>query len=91
MKDRIKQLEEMLPRFTKVGSKINPLKIEALIWELRALKAESQLKERGKQLCPKCHGQGIVSKPPWVPAEVTEWSSSATSFTCDVCNGAKVI
>lgn len=39
------------------------------------------------QLCPKCHGQKSVSKPPYVAAEVTEWSSSATSFQCDMCNG----
>jgi hypothetical protein len=43
------------------------------------------------QLCPKCHGQGIVSKPPWITAEVENWTSAETSFTCDVCNGTKVI
>lgn len=43
------------------------------------------------QLCPKCEGQGIVSRPPWIAGDVYEWSSSATSFTCDVCNGAKII
>ena len=43
------------------------------------------------QLCPKCNGQGIVSKPPWVAGDVHQWTSSATSFVCDVCNGAKVI
>lgn len=44
-----------------------------------------------KTLCPKCQGQGIVSKPPWVPAGVSEWSTTSTSFTCDVCNGNKLI
>lgn len=43
------------------------------------------------QLCPKCNGQGIVSKPPWVAGDVYEWSSTQTQFTCDVCNGAKII
>lgn len=43
------------------------------------------------QLCQKCNGQGMVSKPPWVAAEVTQWSSSSCSFICDVCNGQKVI
>ena len=43
------------------------------------------------QLCPKCNGQGTVSKPPWVAGDVHQWTSSATSFVCDVCNGAKVI
>lgn len=42
------------------------------------------------QLCPKCNGQGTVSKPPWVAGDVYQWTS-ATSFICDVCNGAKVI
>jgi hypothetical protein len=44
------------------------------------------------QICPKCQGQGIVSKPPWIAAEVTEWSSATSvSHTCDVCNGGKII
>ena len=43
------------------------------------------------QLCPKCNGQGIVSRPPWVPADVLTWSSSQTTFQCDVCNGAKIL
>ena len=43
------------------------------------------------QLCPKCNGQGIVSRPPWVPADVLTWSSSQSTFQCDVCNGAKIL
>lgn len=43
------------------------------------------------QICPKCLGQGMVSKPPYVPGDTHEWSSTATSFTCDVCNGAKTL
>lgn len=43
------------------------------------------------QLCPKCNGQGIVSKPPRVAGDVYQWSSTSTSFTCDLCNGAKMI
>lgn len=41
--------------------------------------------------CPKCDGQGIVSKPPWVAGDVFIWSSTQAAFTCDVCNGAKII
>jgi hypothetical protein len=43
------------------------------------------------QKCPKCDGQGIVSKPPWVPADVYVWSCSSVSHVCDVCHGAKII
>lgn len=43
------------------------------------------------QLCPKCNGQGTVSKPPYVAGDVHEWTSSSASFVCDVCNGAKII
>ena len=43
------------------------------------------------QLCPKCNGQGIVSKPPYIAGDVHEWVSSCCTFTCDVCNGAKII
>lgn len=43
------------------------------------------------QLCPKCNGQGTVSKPSYVPGDVYQWSSSAVTHQCDVCNGAKII
>jgi len=43
------------------------------------------------QLCPKCNGQGSVTKPPYVPGDVHEWSETATAFVCDVCHGAKIL
>ena len=43
------------------------------------------------QKCPKCDGQGAVSKPPYIAGDVFEWSSTSLSHTCDVCNGAKII
>jgi len=44
------------------------------------------------QLCPKCNGQGTVSKPPWIDGDVYEWSGSTIGgYTCNVCNGAKII
>jgi hypothetical protein len=43
------------------------------------------------QLCPKCNGQGQVSKPPYIAGDVHEWSSSSCIFPCDVCNGNKII
>lgn len=43
------------------------------------------------QLCPKCNGQGIVSKPPYIAGDIREWTSNETSFKCDVCNGEKII
>lgn len=43
------------------------------------------------QLCPKCNGQGIVSKPPYIAGDVHEWASTQVSFQCDVCNGSKII
>lgn len=43
------------------------------------------------QLCPKCNGQGSVSKPPWLAGDVDQWTSSETQYDCDVCNGAKVL
>jgi len=43
------------------------------------------------QLCPKCQGQGIVSKPSYVPGDVYEWSSTSAVHNCDVCQGSKII
>lgn len=42
------------------------------------------------QLCPKCNGQGIVSRPPCVAGDIYAWNGSST-YICDVCNGSKVI
>lgn len=44
------------------------------------------------QKCPKCDGQGTVSKPLYVPGDVFNWSeSTGLVHQCDVCNGAKII
>jgi hypothetical protein len=44
------------------------------------------------QKCPKCDGQGTVSKPPYVTGDVNTWSSSTSCvYNCDVCNGQKII
>jgi len=50
-------------------------------------------KEIGEwQTCPRCGGQGTVSKPPWVPGDIHEWvTSTAVSYPCPVCRGAKVL
>jgi hypothetical protein len=42
-------------------------------------------------LCPKCNGQGFVSKPPWVAGDVDVWTSTACTHTCDVCWGMKIL
>jgi len=44
------------------------------------------------QLCPKCNGQGIVSKPPHIAGDVYgRVLSTSASFVCNVCNGMKII
>lgn len=43
------------------------------------------------QKCPKCDGQGIVSKPPNIAGDQQEWTSTSISHTCNVCNGQKII
>lgn len=70
----------------------------ALITENKALKIETetlrkQLNDRPVfQVCPKCDGQGIVSKPPYVPGDIQSWSAAnAGPYKCPVCNGNKLI
>lgn len=46
---------------------------------------------KGFQLCPKCNGQGTVSKPPHIAGDVHEWTSDSCIFVCDVCNGEKIL
>lgn len=43
------------------------------------------------QKCPKCDGQGIVSKPPWVAGDVTTWVSSSAAYPCSACNGSGLL
>ena len=43
------------------------------------------------QACPKCNGQGIMNKPPYVAGDQQGWTSGQMSHTCDVCNGKKII
>ena len=43
------------------------------------------------QLCPKCNGQGQVTKPPYIAGDQETWSSSSAIHQCDVCNGRKII
>lgn len=43
------------------------------------------------QCCPKCNGQGTVAKPPHVPGDVAQWSSTSMTHQCDVCHGTKII
>jgi len=43
------------------------------------------------QICPKCNGQGIVSKPPWIAEDVNQWTSDSAAYQCDLCGGTKVI
>lgn len=55
---------------------------------------DDDVKKRGivfMQKCPKCDGQGIVSKPPYIAGDVHQWSSTSASFMCDVCDGQKII
>lgn len=44
------------------------------------------------QLCPKCRGQGVVSRQPGVPHDVGYTAEiSVGPWTCDVCHGEKVL
>lgn len=41
--------------------------------------------------CPKCSGQGIVSKPDYIAGDVHQWSSNSVYHTCNLCNGTMII
>lgn len=52
---------------------------------------EINIVNSGWQLCPKCNGQGKISKPPFINGDIEIWMSSEMSYICDVCNGKKII
>ncbi len=42
--------------------------------------------------CPTCHGQGTVSKPPYVAGDQSTWESTGTGlYPCPSCNGTGII
>jgi hypothetical protein len=43
------------------------------------------------QICPKCNGQRVVAKPPWVDGQQMTWVSDNGSYPCDICNGSGII
>jgi hypothetical protein len=51
----------------------------------------NEMESNYMQLCPKCNGQGIVSKPPWIAGDVNQWMSDSAAYECDVCNGKKIV
>ena len=45
----------------------------------------------GWQICPKCTGQGLVSKPTYLAGDINSWASSQISHTCNLCKGKMII
>ncbi len=52
---------------------------------------KNEIKYIPHQLCPLCNGQGIVSKPAYIPNDVNYWAIADTSHTCHLCSGMKII
>lgn len=43
-------------------------------------------------LCPNCHGQKTVSKPPWIAGDQTSWASDNVNlYPCPTCSGTGVV
>lgn len=81
--------EALKKRFIKeIGTRSSPL-VESIAERC----AESALEffSSHKQLCPKCNGQGVVSKPPHIAGDVELWSGTELSYKCNLCDGKMVI
>ena len=91
MKDKA---DELRKQFQQENSRDDLFTVFHVKWLEQKL-IDQQSKEEARvvpyQTCPKCNGQGSVSKPPYVPGDVHQWSSTSINFICDVCNGAKII
>lgn len=69
---------------------------EALFKRLETVWAEKppatyQPVTKTPHLCPKCKGQKIVSMPPHVAGDVEFFTSDATGYPCQICNGEGVL
>lgn len=94
--EKLKMLLDELNKY-KIGDKIKIqpqshwLITEATL-EFGQLDAVVGIANGGQwQKCPKCDGQGIVSKPPWIAGDQNTWTDTQTSHTCNLCNGQMVI
>ena len=63
---------------------------DALLPVVDALCAE-RAAEAEPILCPKCQGQGVVSRPSYVPAGCATWTSTTAVHRCNLCDGRMVI
>lgn len=43
------------------------------------------------QVCPKCLGQKVVSRPPYIPVDADTWGSTAVTHQCDICHGLGIL
>ncbi len=73
-----------LTLFMEIGVVMNVLE-----YEFRHRKTETIVykpAEFAVTLCPNCHGQKNVSRPPNVAGDIMEWQSSGTyQFPCPTC------
>jgi len=91
----IQMFFEMLVKYQQIK---NELKIyfeksraEIRVWYVERI---NEMNNRGcsiKQLCPKCSGQGIISKPPHIAGDQNEWTGTEISYQCNLCEGKMVI
>ena len=77
--------------FKPIDLKSAAEEIETLISSRADVVGSTDLINTEWQKCPKCDGQGIVSRPPWIAGDVYEWSSTSVSHQCNVCNGKMII
>ena len=82
--------ELVLESFIYKSKKLDNVDADRIVEIIEAYHSQFQISVP-YQKCPKCDGQGTVSKPPYVPGDVNQWSSTSTTFTCDICNGQKII
>lgn len=82
-----KNLLDMFDSFKKLSSNLNLKDIED-----ESIFEKSRTKDSDWQICPKCSGQGIVSKPTDIAGDINYWSGSQFSnYKCNLCNGKMII
>ena len=94
MIDSLNSIDEILAGFEDFLHGIDGKRCSYARKLIREMSVEIQIKAVNTtpyQLCPKCNGQGQVSKPPYIAGDVHAWSSTSLMFVCDVCNGKKII
>jgi len=89
----IQMFFEMLVMYQQIKNELKihfeKVRAETRVWYAEQVNRVNNCNSSIKQLCPKCAGQGIVSRPPHIAADQESWAGTELSYKCNLCDSHK--